>query len=319
MANSSPFSLLDRFPAGAAGHIAFLEWVRYEVHYAADAKRGQLERGYPDATIESMVRGIKWAEASQRLSTLSDLPTEAVEQVGRVLRRELTPGTVEYIDELLAPAVRGLRDVWENREYTHTDRAADGNGNLPAAAPAASEAEPANSMAEPQEQPDVPLPDWQWNQVKSMPAAIKAAIEAGNTASKNVLLELAAMAGDQAATAAEATSNLSTPTKPKRSTERGEGRMKLIAALTKHHKYADGGCLNLEPIGNNELARQAGVSESTASEFFNKQFKGHTKYRAICADTARLVAAMKLLNQEFAPHHLFGAKPPGEDEREDDE
>src|SRR5262249_18814112 len=39
---------------------------------------------------------------------------------------------------------------------------------------------------------------------------------------------------------------------PKRSTERGEGRAKLIAALTKHHQYADGGCLNLEPIGNNE-------------------------------------------------------------------
>jgi hypothetical protein len=111
----------------------------------------------------------------------------------------------------------------------------------------------------------------------------------------------------------------STPTKAKRSTERGEGRAKLVAALTKHHQYADGGCLNLEPIGNNELARLAGVSESTASGFFNKQFDGHTKYRVICADATRLVAALKLLNQEFAPHHLFGAKPPGEDEREDEE
>src|SRR5262249_8094099 len=62
---------------------------------------------------------------------------------------------------------------------------------------------------------------------------------------------------------------------PKRSTERGEGRAKLIAALTKHHQYAEGGCLNLEPIGNNELAKAAGVSPSTASAFFNDKFQGH--------------------------------------------
>ena len=118
---------------------------------------------------------------------------------------------------------------------------------------------------------------------------------------------------------AEATSKTTTPTKAKRSTEKGEGQAKLIAALTKHHKYADGSCLNLEPVGNNELARLAEVSESTASAFFNKQFGGHTKYRAICSDATRLIAALKLLNQEFSPHHLFGAKPPGEDEREDEE
>ncbi len=112
---------------------------------------------------------------------------------------------------------------------------------------------------------------------------------------------------------AEATSKTTTPTKAKRSTEKGEGQAKLIAALTKHHKYADGSCLNLAPVGNNELARLAEVSESTASAFFNRQFGGHTKYRAICSDATRLVAALKLLNQEFSPHHLFGAKPPGED------
>jgi hypothetical protein len=93
---------------------------------------------------------------------------------------------------------------------------------------------------------------------------------------------------------------------PKRSTERGEGRDKLIAALTKHHKYADGGCPNLEPIGNNELARAAGVSPSTASLFFNKKFRGHTKYKALCRDAGRLTAALKLLNDEFAPYHLLG-------------
>ena len=103
-----------------------------------------------------------------------------------------------------------------------------------------------------------------------------------------------------------------TPKKPKRSTTKGEAKAKLVAALTKHHEYADGGCLNQEPIGNNELARLAKVSESTASAFFKKQFDGHMKYRAICGDTTKLVASLKLLNQEFVPHHLFGAKPPGE-------
>ncbi len=102
----------------------------------------------------------------------------------------------------------------------------------------------------------------------------------------------------------------------KRSTERGEGRVKLIAALTKHHQYADGGCLNPEPIGNNELANAAGVSPSTASAFFEKEFQGHTKYRALCRDVSKLAAALKLLNGEFAPHTLYGSQP--EDDRDDE-
>jgi hypothetical protein len=93
----------------------------------------------------------------------------------------------------------------------------------------------------------------------------------------------------------------------KRSTERGEGRAKLIAALTKHHQYANGGCLNLEPIGNNELAKAAGVSPSTASAFFNDKFQGHTKYKTLCRHVGKLVAALKLLNDEFAPYLLLGA------------
>ena len=112
----------------------------------------------------------------------------------------------------------------------------------------------------------------------------------------------------------EAASETKSPTKPKRSTERGDGQAKLIAALTKHHKYADGGCLHLESVGNNELARLAEVSGSTASAFFKKQFGGHTKYRATCSDVSRLVAALKVLNQEYSPYQLFDANPPGEDE-----
>lgn len=106
--------------------------------------------------------------------------------------------------------------------------------------------------------------------------------------------------------------------KAKRSTEKGEARLKLISALTKHHQYADGGCLNLEPVGNNPLARLAGVADSSASDFFKKEFGGHRKYRAICGDSVRLVVALKLLNREFSPRHLYGSRPPVEDERDDE-
>jgi hypothetical protein len=106
--------------------------------------------------------------------------------------------------------------------------------------------------------------------------------------------------------------------KAKRSTERGGGRVKIIAALTEHHQYANGGCLNLEPIGNNELARKADVSESTVSAFFQKEFKGHIKYRAACNDATRLAASLKMLNGEFSPHILFGRSLPGEGQPDDE-
>ncbi len=104
---------------------------------------------------------------------------------------------------------------------------------------------------------------------------------------------------------------------PKRSTERGEGRAKLIAALTKHHQYADGSCLHLEPIGNNRLAKAAGVSHSTASEFFNNAFQGHSKYKVLCRDAVNLVTSLKLLNNEFAPHNLYGHRPADEGSGDD--
>ena len=65
----------------------------------------------------------------------------------------------------------------------------------------------------------------------------------------------------------------------------------MIAALTQHHQYADSGCLNFEPIGVNEFARQATVSSSSASGFFKGKFGGHTKYKNLyCVDGQRLVA-----------------------------
>lgn len=98
----------------------------------------------------------------------------------------------------------------------------------------------------------------------------------------------------------------------KRSTSKGEAREKLIAALTSHHRYADGGCLNTEPIGSNQLARLAGVSPSTASDFFKAEFKGLQNYRRGCADATSLIASLKLLNNDYSPHLLLGAAPVSE-------
>jgi hypothetical protein len=107
------------------------------------------------------------------------------------------------------------------------------------------------------------------------------------------------------------------PKAQKQSTQRGDARIKIIAALTKHHEYAEGGCLNPRPVGNNELARLASVSESTVSTFFKVKFHGHSKYRAVCRETGLLTAALKLLNEEFAPHNLYGGCPARERERDD--
>lgn len=100
-----------------------------------------------------------------------------------------------------------------------------------------------------------------------------------------------------------------TPARSKKSTRNGDGRARLIACLTNHHQYSDGSCLNLEPIGNNKLAKAANVVNSTASEFFRKEFDGHLKYKARCRDSISLIASLKLLNNEYAPHHLFGTSP----------
>ncbi|QDT51691.1 hypothetical protein Pan258_57830 [Symmachiella dynata] len=113
--------------------------------------------------------------------------------------------------------------------------------------------------------------------------------------------------------------------KTKRSTTKGEAREKLIAALTHHHDYQNGSCLNTESINNNELARNAGVSRSTASQFFQREFGGsekkggHTNYKIICRDPARLAESLKVLNGEFSPDELFGRNPPGEQQPGDEE
>jgi len=91
----------------------------------------------------------------------------------------------------------------------------------------------------------------------------------------------------------------------KRSTEKGEAREKLIAALTSHHQYSNDSCLNQEPVGNNQLALMADVSPASASAFFKKQFGGHRNYRFICRNTTNLITALKMLNNEMYPKVLL--------------
>lgn len=105
----------------------------------------------------------------------------------------------------------------------------------------------------------------------------------------------------------------------KRSTEKGEALVKIIAVLTQHHQYYNGSCGRTEPIAANELARKAHVAKSTASKFFTTAFKGFDKYRAMChRSVSDLVTALKMLNSEFSPHILYEAGEQQED-REDEE
>ena len=95
----------------------------------------------------------------------------------------------------------------------------------------------------------------------------------------------------------------------------------LIAALTKHHDYDSGSCMNWVPVGNNELSRLAGVSNKTASEFFKQQFGGHAQYKIQCGTPQRLIASLKTLNNEFSPKDFNTARTPnqvGEQENRDE-
>jgi hypothetical protein len=125
--SGAAFSLLDRFPATPAGHVAFLEFVRDDVHNAAQAKRHQLERRYSSQTLANMVRGIKWVEARERIASLPDAMATAAEQLARVVRRELTVSTVEQIEGLLTPAITTLRDALEQSGYSLVTASRSGN------------------------------------------------------------------------------------------------------------------------------------------------------------------------------------------------
>ena len=103
-----------------------------------------------------------------------------------------------------------------------------------------------------------------------------------------------------------AATSSATPVKPKRSTE--QTRVLIIAALASHHKYANGNCLNLEPIGNNKMAKDLSLSPGTTSSFFKEKFGGYAGYVRQCRDTGLLITAMQLLNNEITPAILSGGR-----------
>jgi len=101
------------------------------------------------------------------------------------------------------------------------------------------------------------------------------------------------------------------PTIPKRSIKPGDARRKLIPALTLHHNYADGGCLNLDPISISRLARLAAVAKSSASRFFKAEFTRWAHYHYLCLKNSRgLARKIGELNGDHAPRLLYGTTPP---------
>lgn len=398
---------LAEFPATPAGHLGFIERVLAEIHFAAEAKRNQFAESYSYETLQCTIGGRPemCAEARRRLATLTELPAEARAEVDRVLTRELTIETVGRIDELLGPAVRRLRDAWEDFR-ANGEAAALLDAGLQDELAAQNEQKrqfwiqqcgmPANLTYEQgkawaeAEQLRRDALDKAWHDKKAelerlvevrcrsrmmaagfreeefhgggyvpclprfvpgddprMPAyreamehlrkeqkalerALKAAARQIYGTGEDPPDPLAAQDGTEgqpvdrsekesqpARSGESAAPEAAKPAKKKRSTTKGEGPAKLISALTKHHKYSDGGCLNLEPIGNNELARLAVVSESTASDFFAKKFQGYEKYRTVCRDAGKLADSLKVLNGEFSPHELYGRRPADEDDRDE--
>jgi hypothetical protein len=93
--------------------------------------------------------------------------------------------------------------------------------------------------------------------------------------------------------------------KSKRSTQPGEAREKLIAALCSHHGFDGDSCSNYDPIGSNALYRLACVAKATSSEFFTRVFGGLEKYKSACGDKTTLITSLKLLRGDVLPKHLL--------------
>lgn len=90
---------------------------------------------------------------------------------------------------------------------------------------------------------------------------------------------------------------------------KGEAKAKIISGLTKHHDYATGSCLNLEPINLGQFALSTGVGKTTVSDFLKEQFDGFDQYRNACR-SGLIGDALKLLNGEFSARILLGNRDP---------
>jgi vacuolar-type H+-ATPase subunit H len=107
----------------------------------------------------------------------------------------------------------------------------------------------------------------------------------------------------------DATAQAERSPKKKRSTTKGSARVRIIAALTDHHKYARESAMNQEPIQVNALARKLKMSRSTVSEFLKNEFGGYAGYMRACRDVKTLISSLKLLNGEFSPRLLVNQDP----------
>lgn len=109
------------------------------------------------------------------------------------------------------------------------------------------------------------------------------------------------------------------PTRKKKSHNQDDAttEIQLIAWFTQHHKYADDGCMNTNPIKVRALADKANTSPATATRFIQKWFKGgHRVYAAICVrNESKLIDTIKSMNGEFVPtkESNYGSAPIGED------
>jgi hypothetical protein len=77
---------------------------------------------------------------------------------------------------------------------------------------------------------------------------------------------------------------------PRRNTTPGAADKRILAKLCEHHKYSNGGCLVMEPIVANELARRAGVAGGSVNAFWKRKYKrrgsngDYESYRRSCGN-----------------------------------
>lgn len=108
------FSKVSEYPLTTKGHVGFLDFVRREVTYNVNLLRLQAEREYSNETLTRSIQGIQWHEARKRAAALAGPLGSAVDEVLRVLHLELSLDTVEWIDEMLVPAVGAVRTAFQD-------------------------------------------------------------------------------------------------------------------------------------------------------------------------------------------------------------